>query len=241
MASSIGNFVCEIRNFLDQGFRGLPTILASCIFLLGLLQGNLTYIFFFVGLFIVAPLSVLGFNGLFSWLYTLLKGGEQSSMFYSPTGGAEQCLMFPVFPSATLGGSMFVVPSYWVTIISFFFIYLFINAVSVYLEKSQEGASDEAVRRRKFQTGSSMFVILAFYIIFMILRYSSSGCETPLGMITGFIVGGTLSYGWYEAMKACGLGIFDDIFGIKTQMLVMESQKIDPTVYPDLISENRLK
>lgn len=227
MASSIGDFVCGIRNFLDQGFRSLPTILASCIFLLGLLQGNFTYLFFFIGLFILVPISVLGFNGLFAWLYKLLNGEEQSAWFYSPTGSAEQCLMFPVFPSATLGGSMFVVPSYWVTIMSFFFIYLFINAVSVYLGEPQEGASEEALRRRKFQTGSSMFLILVSYIIFMILRYSSSGCETIPGIITGTIIGGGLAYGWYEAMKACGLGIFDDIFGIKTQMLMIKSQKID--------------
>lgn len=231
MASSIGDFVCGIRNFLDQGFRGLPTILANCILLLGLLQGNLTYIFFFVGLFILTPTATFLFNFIISFIYKKIKGEEQSSWFYSPTGTAEQCLMFPVFPSVALGGSTFVVPSYWVTIMSFFFIYLFINAVSVYKEESQNNASEEAVRRRKFQTATSMVIILGLYIIFMMLRYASSGCETPISMITGFLIGGGLSYGWYEAMKACGLGIFDDIFGIKTQMLVVDSQKIDQALF----------
>jgi hypothetical protein len=53
-----------------------------------------------------------------------------------------------------------------------FFSYLITNAAYIYVEPAQEGAKEEAVRRRKFQTGSSMFVLSVFFVIFMILRYS---------------------------------------------------------------------
>jgi high-affinity Fe2+/Pb2+ permease len=64
-----------------------------------------------------------------------------------------------------------------------------------------------------------MFVLSVFFVIFMILRYSVSGCETPLGMLIGTTLGGVLGYGWYQALRSCGLGQFDDIFGIKTQLI----------------------
>jgi hypothetical protein len=221
MSSSVGSFVCGLKNFLDQGFRSLPTILANCILLLGLLQGNLTYLFFFVGLFIAAPLGAFSLNGLLSWIYNKLNNYISISpeLFYLATGGAEQCQIFPVFPTSDLGGALFVVPSYWVTIISFFFFYLFYNAYDVFKQEPEKGASHEAVKKRKFQTGSSMAVISLMYIIILILRYSISSCESPLGMLIGAGLGFSISYGWFEAMKSCGLGQYDDIFGIKTQIL----------------------
>jgi hypothetical protein len=225
MSSSVGSFVCGLRNFLDQGFRSLPTILANCILLLGLIQANLTYLFFFIGLFIAAPLASFGLNMGLSMLYNkFLTNYISPDLFYLATGGAEQCQMFPVFPIPALGGSSFVVPSYWVTIISFFFFYLFYNAYNVYNYESEKGASQEGIKRRKFRTGSSMFVLPLIYIIIMILRYSVSNCETPLGMIIGAGLGSFISYWWYIWMKSCGLGNYDDIFGIQTQILP-ENQK----------------
>lgn len=209
------SFVCGLRNFLDQGFRSLPTILANCVLLLGLLQGNLTYLFFFVGLFIAAPTAALALN---KSLYFFFKNST-SSIFFAPNGNAEQCQLFPVFSPFSLGGSSFVVPSYWTTIISFFFIYLITNAAYIYTAPAQKDSSEEAIRRRKFQTGSSMFILAAFFIIFMILRFSVSGCETTLGMAIGSALGGILGYSWYKALRDCGLGEYDDIFGIQTQIL----------------------
>lgn len=209
------SFVCGMRNFLDQGFRSLPTILANSILLLGLLQGNLTYLFFFVGLFILAPSASLALN---KGLYYFFKNST-SSNFFAPNGNAEQCQMFPVFSSSSLGGSAFVVPSYWTTIVSFFFTYLITNAAYIYTAPAQKDSSEEAIKRRKFKTGSSMFVLAAFFIIFMILRFSVSDCETTLGMLVGTVWGGGLGYLWYRALRDCGLGQFDDIFGIQTQIL----------------------
>jgi hypothetical protein len=219
MSSSVGSFVCEIRNFIDQGFRSLPTILANCVLLLGLLQGNLTYIFFFTGLFAIT-LFTAGLNETSFWfLSKFFPNFSSSDLLIAPTGGAEQCLMFPVFPSAGLGGKMFVVASYWITIVTFFFTYLITNAAYIYTQEPQKDAPNEAIRRRKFQTGSSMFILAVFYILFMILRYATSGCETPVGTFVGILLGGATGYAWYEVLRTCGLGQFDDIFGIQTQML----------------------
>jgi hypothetical protein len=213
MSSSLGSYVCGMRNFLDQGFRSLPTILANCVLLLGLLQGNFSYIFFFIGLFILAPISSLGFNKLF------YKFKKDSPNWYAPNGNAEQCQLFPVFPTGSLSGPAFAVPSYWVTIIAFFFSYLITNASAVYQLDPEDGAKEEAIRRRKFQTGSSIFVLATFFVIFMIVRFSVSQCETKWGMLAGTAIGGSLGYFWYWFLGKCGLGQFDDMFGIKTQII----------------------
>ena len=44
-------------------------------------------------------------------------------------------------------------------------------------------------------------------------------CETLLGIIIGLLTGGWLGYGWYNIARACGLGQFDDIFGMSSRLL----------------------
>ena len=46
MENWIGDTICAARNFLDQGFRSLPTILGGATLILGLTQGNLNFLIF---------------------------------------------------------------------------------------------------------------------------------------------------------------------------------------------------
>jgi len=223
METFIGPFICAARNFLDQGFRSLPTILGGATLLLGLTQGNLNFIFFFVGLFIAAPLAALILNGLTEFLFINVLTFIPKELWLSNTIDSDQCAMFTVFPSDRPTTTINSVPSYWMTIMSFFFVYLFVNALTLYMKQSSSKAPQEAVDARKAQSILGMILLSITGIIFAIIRYARTRCETGLGMLISALLGGSLGYGWYKFMRACGLGRLDDLFGISNRILPLQS------------------
>lgn len=231
MASLIGDFVCSSRNFLTQGFRSLPVILAGTTLLLGVTQGNFNFLFFFMGLFVLAPTAALIVNGISELLFVnVLTFIPQWSWLVPGLGGAE-CSLFsmPLSDEASLA-PMNAVPTYWVTIMAFFFGYLFQNALSLYQQQATSKAPAAAVSARKTQAAMSMVIVVALGIVTAILRYATA-CETGFGMIVGSLLGVGISYLWFEFMKNCGLGRLDDLFGINNRILPLQSyEDSDPTV-----------
>ena len=225
MENWIGDTICAARNFLDQGFRSLPTILGGATLILGLTQGNLNFLFFFVGLFIVAPLAALVVNGLTEFVFANFLTFIPQELWLVRGGTSEQCSMFTVFPSSIPASAMNAVPSYWMTIMAFFFFYLFANAVNLYTKQSSSKAPKEAVDARKSQAIIGMIMLGITGVVFTILRYAKTGCETGLGVLVSILVGGSLGYGWYEFMRSCGLGRLDDLFGISNRILPLQSQE----------------
>jgi hypothetical protein len=222
---TIGSFICSARNFMDQGFRSLPTILGGFTLIVGLIQGNFNFLFFFVGLFILAPLAALIVNGLTELLFTSLPESISipQELWLIPNGAAVQCSMFPMSVGGGIPGAANSVPSYWFTMMAFFFSYLFVNAYSLYNKQSNSKAPQEAVSARKSQATISMVMIVALGIITTILRYAKTGCETGLGVLISILLGTGLGVGWYKFMRSCGLGRLDDLFGISNRLLPMQS------------------
>jgi hypothetical protein len=225
MSNWIGDIICGARNFLDQGFRSLPTILGGATLLLGLTQGNLNFLFFFVGLFIVAPLGALITNGLTEFLFSNFFTFIPQELWLVRGGSSDQCSMFTVFPSNLPATAMNAVPSYWMTIVAFFFFYLFANAVNLYTKQSTSKAPKDAVDARRAQAMIGMIMLGITGTVFTILRYAKTGCETGLGVLVSILLGGSLGYGWYEFMRSCGLGRLDDLFGISNRILPLQSQE----------------
>lgn len=240
MENWFGDLICSARQFLDQGFRSLPTILAGAMLILGLIQGNLNFLFFFVGLFLVAPLGALLTNGAFeflavnipSWLPESIGSFIRipESLWMVPQGAAEQCSMFTPFPSQGVPGAINAVPSYWMTIMAFFFFYLFANAYALYTKQPSSKAAPEAVQARQQQAMVGMTMIAALGTTVTILRYARTGCETGLGILMSLVVGGLLGTGWYSFMQSCGMGRLDDIFGITNRILPMQSYEDETPV-----------
>ena len=140
------------------------------------------------------------------------------------------CGIFTHMDSQGVPSAMNVVPTYWVTIMGFFFTYLFINALRLYKKQETSKAPASSVAARKSQSMTSMIIIIAVGIIFAIMRYATS-CETMLGMILGSLLGGSIAYGWNKFMKRCGLGRLDDLFGISNRILPLQSyEETEPTV-----------
>ena len=182
MQNLFGDFICSARQFLDQGFRSLPTILAGATLILGLIQGNLNFLFFFVGLFLVAPLGALLTNGLFEFLAINVPTWLPESIgswvripeefWLVPQGAAEQCSMFTPFPKPGVPGAINAVPSYWMTIMAFFFFYLFSNAYSLYTRQATSKAPQEAVQAREQQAIVAMVMIGLLAVTVTIIRYA---------------------------------------------------------------------
>lgn len=232
MASVIGDIICSTRNFISQGFRSLPVILAGTTLLLGATQGNFNFLFFFVGLFVLAPTAALIMNGLTELAFVnvpIIKLIPQMLWLVPGAGGAE-CALFSMPLSGETSTPMNSVPTYWMTIMAFFYAYLFQNAYSLYEQQAFSKAPADAVSARKAQAGMCMAIIVALAIITTILRYATA-CETALGVIVAWGLGIGIGIGWYSFMKACGLGRLDDLFGINNRILPLQSyEDSDPTV-----------
>jgi len=232
MSSALGSFICATRNILSQGFRSLPVILGGSALILGTTQGNFNFLFFFVGMFVLAPTGALFINTLWElvfgftpWWLTVPK-----PFWLLEVGDTDACALYTV--GITQGAAKFVnvVPTYWSTMIAFFFYYLFINARSLYNKQASSKASPSLVAARKSQTFISMIFLVGVAIVVTILRYGTS-CETGLGLLIAWILGSSLAHGWYAFMKSCGLGRLDDLFGISNRILPLQSyEEADPTV-----------
>lgn len=230
MPSFVNDMICGARNMIQQGFRSLPVILATTILILGMTQGNVNFLFFFVGMFLVTPTATLIVNRIWDLLVTFVPGFKSinPAFYIVKDGTAAQCSVFSTDPSAIQ--NMIGVPSYWMAMTAFFFAYLFINGLKLYNMKASEKAPKHSVDARKSQAAMSMAIIVAIGIIVTIFRYATS-CETALSVLASWGLGGGLAYGWYNFMRACGLGRLDDIFGIANRILPLQSyEDKDPTV-----------
>lgn len=230
MSSSLSEFICGARNFVSQGFRSLPALLGFAILLLGLTQGNVNFMFLFVGMFLVAPLAALLANLVIDFAGSYLPPSI-TSFLQVENATAPQCVIFttPLGDGAPI--PMTVTPSFWMTMIAFFFVYLFSNAYRVYTLQTNSKASKTSVEARKSQSVMAMTLVVGLGIVTTMVRYSTTGCETAIGVLTSWLVGGGVAYGWYSFMRKCGLGRLDDVFGIQNRILPLQSYEgSDPQV-----------
>jgi hypothetical protein len=230
MSSSLSEFICGVRNFVSQGFRSLPALLGFAILLLGLTQGNINLLFLFVGMFLVAPMAALLTNLGFDFIGSYLPPSLASFLMVE-NATAPQCVIFTTSLANGAPIPMTVTPSFWMTIVAFFYVYLFNNAYRVYTLQESSKASKNSVEARKSQSIMAMTLVVALGILTTIVRYASTGCETALGVLASWLIGGGVAYSWYSFMRKCGLGRLDDIFGILNRILPLQSYEgSDPQV-----------
>jgi hypothetical protein len=186
-------------------------------------QGNINLLFFFVGLSMLTPVSCFLLNLIWELVFsnTPVWLTVPPSLWQIYAANVDACSLFTSMNKA-LPETMNVVPSYWLSIMAFFFTYLFSNAQDLYNKQSSSKASKTAVDARKNQTMITMVILSISAILFTLVRYSTS-CETGLGVIISWLLGAGVAVGWYAFMKQCGLGRLDDIFGISNRLLPMQS------------------
>jgi hypothetical protein len=225
--SLISDFVCGTKNLLSQGFHSLPVILSTTILVLGMTQGNINLLFFFIGLSVLTPLACLLLNIIGELAFTKL--GVPDSLWKLDESTAEACKLITTTISE-VPQTLNVIPSYWLSIMAFFFTYLFLNAQDLYSKQSSSKASKAAIDARKNQTMISMVILSIAAILFTLIRYSTT-CELGLGVVVSWVLGGGIAFGWHSFMRKCGLGRLDDIFGISNRLLPMQSyEEPSPTM-----------
>ncbi len=222
MSSFVGDFVCGTRTVVSQGFRSLPVLTASAILILGLIQGNVNFILFGVGMFTLAPLGALLVNVFTEFVFGYIPDRYfPSGIWQVKDADSATCSLFALMPSGD-PAPFNVVPTYWTVMTTFFFTYVFANGLKLYKWQAHSKAPKEAVAYRKNQVLVALIMIGLLAITSVYFRFATS-CETVLGLVVGVGLGGGLGYGWYEAMRSCGMGQLDDIFGIFNRILPMQS------------------
>lgn len=198
----------------------LPIILINTILFFAAAVGNLGLAFLGAGHLVLVPAAVMVAH-LFTGLLPRFFRFREDTVF-KPASDLGQLV-----PSSTYMSPAFnVMPSYWVSHITFFFSYLFFNALDIYKmpPPTEQTPIDEwRVANRKDR--SLMIMIMACVLLSLLLtfRIFLTDLDTRSGMLVGVALMGTLGYGWYYAASKAGINRMD-LFGIAQQMIPMPDE-----------------
>lgn len=197
----------SLRDLLYKSFLALPLLLAGFTLFMGATQGNIGLLVLFLGMATIVPITAALFNLLFEFL---LGNTSAKSLFSVPF--ADVCQLIMSAPKGTRT-DVYVAPSYWMALLSFFFSYLFTNAGYLYNMPADENADPAKVENRKSQVLTAIIVSAIVFATLIVARYFLTGCETLVGLLMSLIVGGGLAWVWYIFAKFCKARDAD-IFGI---------------------------
>lgn len=203
----MSSFAQNLRGVLERSFVGLPFLLFTWSLFVGSTTGNIGLIVLTLGQATVVPLLTWFSNWV---LATAFEDESWKPVFTLPKSAT--CNLLPTGFTNT-NEREYVVPSYWLAQIIFFFSFLISNAASVLNIEPSPSAPPEKVERRKSQAQLVLIMAIFFLIVFLGLRFFVMGCELFLGLFIGSIIFGSLGYGWYRFAESCSARD-SDIFGI---------------------------
>ena len=206
----------NIKGLLYGGFVSLPLVLISLISFLAVTLGNLGLIMLALGHIVIVPLLTYLSNLVAEFI---APGNPLISVTSS-----DLSYLIPSLASANQ--TQYVVPSYWIAHITFFFTYLFTNALILYLKDPTPSADPNKVENRKAQTMTAMLLTLGLFLALFIFRVVMTGTETWVGALVGSSLVIPVAYGWYELSRVCGARDAD-IFGI-LQKILPDNAKDEP-------------
>jgi hypothetical protein len=222
MSAALGDLICGIKESVSHGFGSLPAILGGALFILSLAQANFNLLFFFFGMWIVTPLWTFLLNGILEMLFSF--GGIPTEFYAPATSGAPQCSIFSG-ASNGLPGPVNTVPSFWLSMMIFFYTYLLMNAIELYNMPPTPGAKEVQLRARKFKAATSISILLILGVGTIWLRYVTSNCESAFGVLISLSTV-AIGYAWFKFMKNCGIGRLEDVFGITSRMIPVKEDTI---------------
>lgn len=230
--------VLKTKELIHSTFRQFPLFLMATLFILGLMETNIAYLFLVIGLFMTLS-ATWGLQALFK--FTVEKVPYVANWFVSPNALMQGCSILGGSgrAAAVAGGSGVVVPSYFIGFISFFFTYIFINAYELYNRQPstiETESAKEKIDNRKYQAGMAMFLCVAFFLLMLIIRLIKfTGCELPINKKAGIILillnagaAGTLAWSWYKALQYCGGDALSDLFGIIGRLVPTNAKDSNP-------------
>lgn len=204
-----------IRQTVLHSFMSLPLMIILFLGFMSVALGNVGLIILFLGHITVVPVLATFLN--FASSYVLDKS-------WSSVKKSDVCTLIPgvswiPFNKEDLTN---VCPSFWMANFFFFISYFIQNAMYLATKGPLEGANAELVANRKARAVAALIVGITLSILFPILRYSLTGCETIPGIMMAALAFVPLGIGWYYL--AVNTGARDgDIFGITSAILPASS------------------
>ena len=110
------------------------------------------------------------------------------------------------------------IPSYYFAHLSFFLSYLFMNAYSIYNMSSDPAVDKTYVDNRKYRSLAVMIILVFVLIGLFALRYNTSHCDSPLGIIVTLSIFTFAGFAWYKFAEYCGVRN-SDLMGISQSIL----------------------
>lgn len=198
-------FVKSTKDGVYTGLQFLPLFTGSSLLTIGATSANYSFLYLFIGMFALIPLSVILLNAIpFLELFKELKTSE--SIFPASLGAVTSELPETI-KSASYGYSMMI----------FLFSYLITNAS--YLMKQNENS---VVRGRA--TISILIVGLsALAYLFFRLKNFDKTAESVLGMGILGIIAIILGWAWYYLLYSCGKSNIADVFGVENNVAASSS------------------
>lgn len=115
------------------------------------------------------------------------------------------------------------VPSSYFANISFFFAYLFYNALSNYKIVSDNNVDISLVNNRKYRSAATMGILLIVFLSILILRYNTSHCDSIVGLLITVSIFSALGLLWYKVAEFCGAKA-SDLMGISQNIVLSEAK-----------------
>lgn len=120
---------------------------------------------------------------------------------------SEVCSLIP-------GSSMVGrVPSLYIGHIAFFVGFLLMNASLVYTMPQDQNLPQNNYNNRRNRALMTMILLSVLYIALVIFRYTTSSCDSLLGLIFTTTAFTSIGAGWYKFAETCGVRTAD-ILGI---------------------------
>jgi len=210
------SLLATVRSTILSGFKALPLLLVGFIGFLSIGLGNLSLFLLFIGHAVFVPIFTEISHGVFTTGKLIIPNDVSQLVPLSPTSGSSYTT------------STNVVPSYWMAHISFFFGYLFMNAISVYTMTSDKNAADWMIISRKTRAATLIATSLFLLVILTFLRFYLTGIENPQGIAVAIGLMGGLGILWsWMATSFFGVSA-SDIFGVAHQMVTQDTGNKKP-------------
>lgn len=209
------NVLDTIKRSLIMFFLGLPLIIISIIFFLGLGLGNAGLLFLSAGHMTIVPAVVLILHFITGFL---INRFINVNVPYSDIGQ-----LVPSIPVSAFTTEINVWPSYWMAHFTFFCSYIFSNAYKVYYLPPVSD-SEDYITKIQARTSRAMVIMIFTATIFVALafiRLRYTNTEHVFGVLFTTVIFGAFGYAWLLASNELGIRTMD-IFGVAQQMLLVQ-------------------
>jgi len=225
----------DLRVFIYGGIQTLPLTIAGLFLLLGLFAANYAYLFFLIGFLVITPIFTIIVNSVFEPLADLIPFFNIKEKLTVKC--SDQLQLVVPFGSKTSNSSssstQFVVSSYWLSMMYFFFGYVITNAISILNretvipenipEKEKENIRRKATNRKSSMV-LSLITIALFAVVVLYFRYSKTCESTSLwSIVPTLLIFSSLGVAWYNILATTGQDRLSDIFGVANRLLSPDS------------------